>query len=77
MPQHPSLSPAATERRQAIDDALADVRHLLAHQPLDRPLLGRITARLEQLAQHKPLFGRADSRRQPAPKAWAHRRATG
>ncbi|MFT4234811.1 MAG: cysteine dioxygenase family protein [Microbacterium sp.] len=59
MPQ-PRPSSLAHERRLAIDAALADVRHLIAGGPPNRATLAAITARLEQLAANKALFGRAD-----------------
>ncbi|OWG16545.1 hypothetical protein KDK82_0003 [Delftia sp. K82] len=51
---------AAARRRQAVDAALADVRQLLQAGAPDRSTLSAITARLEQLAEHKALFSRAD-----------------
>ena len=53
-------SSIAAERRQAVDAALADVRRLSAQGVSDRATLAAITTRLEQLAAHKALFGRAD-----------------
>lgn len=60
MTQPFAASTVAAERRQAIDDTLADVRRLIAGRAIDRALLDTVIARLEQLAQHKQLFGRAD-----------------
>ena len=51
---------AAALRRQAVDAALADVRQLLQAGAPDRSTLSAITSRLEQLAEHKALFSRAD-----------------
>lgn len=47
-------------RRQAVDEALADIRRILAQGAPDRTTLSAITARLEQLAALKALFNRAD-----------------
>lgn len=49
-------SSVTLERRQQVQDALADIRGLLAAAPLTRDLLARITTRLEQLAQQRALF---------------------
>lgn len=53
-------APIAQERRQAVADALADIRRLIADRTPDRVTLAAITARLEQLATHKALFSRVD-----------------
>ncbi len=55
-----SPSTISTQRRQAVDAALDDVRRLIAHGTPDRAALDAITARLEALAAHKALFSRAD-----------------
>lgn len=55
-----SSTDIATQRRAAVDQALADVRIIAAAVPFDRAVLARITARLEQLASHTALFTRAD-----------------
>lgn len=55
-----TTAPLAQQRRDAVDATLADVRQLLAAGAPDRATLDAITARLEQLAAHKALFGRAD-----------------
>lgn len=48
------------ERRQRVQDTLADIRGLLAAAPLTRDLLAQITGRLEQLAQQRALFPAAE-----------------
>lgn len=53
-------TPLQTERRQAIDQTLADVRQLVAGGPPDRTVLAAITARLERLAAQPAWFTRAD-----------------
>ena len=53
-------SSVSLERRQQVQDALADIRGLLAAAPLSRDLLARITTRLEQLAQQRALFPAAE-----------------
>ncbi|MFZ4285831.1 cysteine dioxygenase [Variovorax sp. HJSM1_2] len=51
----------ATQRASAVQEALEDIRHILAQsQPVDRSTLEAITARLERLAAQKKLFTRAD-----------------
>ncbi|MBV8620059.1 MAG: cysteine dioxygenase family protein [Curvibacter sp.] len=47
-------------RRSAVDATLHDVRQLLAGQEPTRETLQAIIARLERLAEQKPLFTRAD-----------------
>lgn len=53
-------SSIANERRQAVDNALADVRGILNGAPPDQSKLDAITTRLERLASQKTLFSRAD-----------------
>ncbi|MBB1627245.1 cysteine dioxygenase family protein [Achromobacter sp. UMC71] len=48
------------DRRRHVQDALADIRGLLAAAPLTRDLLAQVTARLEQLAAHRALFPATD-----------------
>ena len=48
------------ERRQLVQDTLADIRGLLAAAPLTRDLLAQVTIRLEQLAQQRALFPAAE-----------------
>ncbi len=48
------------ERRRQVQDALADIRGLLAAAPLTRDLLARVTERLEQLAEQRALFPATD-----------------
>lgn len=48
------------QRRAAVDATLHDVRHLLQGQEPTRETLQAIITRLEQLAEHKRLFSRAD-----------------
>ncbi|MDP9928151.1 cysteine dioxygenase family protein [Variovorax paradoxus] len=50
----------AAQRRVAVDQALTDIRRIANTQPLDRAVLGRITARLEKLAGLAELFTSAD-----------------
>jgi len=55
-----SLAGPADQRRRAVNDALAEVRRLIAPGAPDRSTLAAITAVLERLAERKDLFGRSD-----------------
>jgi predicted metal-dependent enzyme (double-stranded beta helix superfamily) len=58
------MTDLATERGQAIDSLIRDVRAMLDAAPLDRALLARIRARILGLAARKDFWGES---RYPAP----------
>jgi predicted metal-dependent enzyme (double-stranded beta helix superfamily) len=58
------MTDLATERGQAVDSLIRDVRAMLNAAPLDRALLARIRARILGLAARKDFWGES---RYPAP----------
>lgn len=59
------MTDLATERRQAVDALIRDVRAIADAGPVDRAAMARIRARILPLAAHRELWGEADY---PAPQ---------